>query len=162
MNGIGYKNFKNIVRLHEEEGRTYKSITAEYGVSKPSISKWCSEFSKEQSRDQALTEVAELRRENGEIKEKLEKAEGNNKKLLAQLNRDYENSSIPSSRSRNRKKISNNREHTGEKPGAQPGHIHHGRRKQEPTQTVNLLRVHRQVSSCTVTILKYFHVFLIP
>ena len=27
--------------------RTYKSITAEYGVSKASISKWCSEFSKE-------------------------------------------------------------------------------------------------------------------
>ncbi len=24
---------KKIVRLHEEEGRTYKSITAEYGVS---------------------------------------------------------------------------------------------------------------------------------
>ncbi len=29
---------KKIVRLHEEEGRTYKSITAEYGVSKASIS----------------------------------------------------------------------------------------------------------------------------
>lgn len=37
---------KKIVRLHEEEGRTYKSITAEYGVSKASISKWCREFSK--------------------------------------------------------------------------------------------------------------------
>ena len=30
---------KKIVRLHLEEGRTYKSITAEYGVSKASISK---------------------------------------------------------------------------------------------------------------------------
>lgn len=30
---------KKIIRLHEEEGRTYKSITAEYGVSKASISK---------------------------------------------------------------------------------------------------------------------------
>ncbi len=29
---------KKIVRLHEEEGRTYKSITTEYGVSKASIS----------------------------------------------------------------------------------------------------------------------------
>lgn len=29
---------KKIVRLHIEEGRTYKSITAEYGVSKASIS----------------------------------------------------------------------------------------------------------------------------
>lgn len=38
---------KKIVRLHAEEGRTYKSITAEYGVSKASISKWCSEFSRE-------------------------------------------------------------------------------------------------------------------
>ena len=28
---------KKIVRLHEEEGRTYKSITAEYGVSKASM-----------------------------------------------------------------------------------------------------------------------------
>ena len=35
---------KKIVRLHMEEGRTYQSITAEYGVSKASISKWCSEF----------------------------------------------------------------------------------------------------------------------
>ena len=38
---------KKIVRLHLEEGRTYKSITAEYGVSKASISKWCAEFSEE-------------------------------------------------------------------------------------------------------------------
>ena len=29
---------KKIVRLHLDEGRTYKSITAEYGVSKASIS----------------------------------------------------------------------------------------------------------------------------
>ena len=26
---------KKIVRLHEKEGRTYKSITAEYGAAKP-------------------------------------------------------------------------------------------------------------------------------
>ena len=38
---------KKIVRLHLEEGRTYKSITAEYGVSKARISKWCSEFREE-------------------------------------------------------------------------------------------------------------------
>lgn len=36
---------KKIVRLHME-GRTYKSITAEYGVSKASISKWCAEYAK--------------------------------------------------------------------------------------------------------------------
>ena len=36
-----------------DEGRTYKSITAEYGVSKASISAWCSEFSKESSAGRA-------------------------------------------------------------------------------------------------------------
>ncbi len=38
---------KKIVRLHMEEGRTYKSIIAEYGVSKASISKCCREFNEE-------------------------------------------------------------------------------------------------------------------
>ncbi len=38
---------KEIVHLHEEEGRVYKSITAEYGVSKAIISKWCSELREE-------------------------------------------------------------------------------------------------------------------
>lgn len=33
---------KKIVRLHIEQGWTYKNITEEYGVSKASISKWCS------------------------------------------------------------------------------------------------------------------------
>ena len=38
---------KKIVRLHEEEGRTYKSITAEYGVSKATISTCCKQFREE-------------------------------------------------------------------------------------------------------------------
>lgn len=38
---------KKIIRLHEEEGRTYKSITAEYGVSKASVYKWCRELREE-------------------------------------------------------------------------------------------------------------------
>jgi len=38
---------KNIVRLHLQEGRTYKSLIDEFGVSKASISKWCRDFSKE-------------------------------------------------------------------------------------------------------------------
>ena len=41
-----YEFKKKIVRLHVEEGRSYKSITEEYGVSKTSQSKWCREFSK--------------------------------------------------------------------------------------------------------------------
>lgn len=38
---------KKIVRLHEEEGRTYKSITVEYGVLRAAISAWCKQFCEE-------------------------------------------------------------------------------------------------------------------
>lgn len=66
---------KKIVRLHEEEGRTYKSITAEYGVSKASISKWCSELREEcqispQAKEEydAMKEILRLRKELEEAK----------------------------------------------------------------------------------------------
>ena len=66
---------KKIVRLHEEEGRTYKSITAEYGVSKASISKWCSEFSKEcqtsletKAEYDNMKEMLRLKKENKELR----------------------------------------------------------------------------------------------
>ena len=35
---------KKMVRFHLEEGRTLKGISAEYGVSKASISNWISQF----------------------------------------------------------------------------------------------------------------------
>lgn len=92
----------------------------------------------EQARDAEKDTNRKLRHELYETKTALEDAEGRNKKLRAQLNRDYENSSIPSSRSVHHKKISNNRERSGRKPGAQPGHVHHGRKRQVPTQTVLL------------------------
>ena len=66
---------KKIVRLHEEEGRTYKSITAEYGVSKASISKWCSELRNEcqiSSETKAeydnMKEMLRLKKENDELR----------------------------------------------------------------------------------------------
>lgn len=70
---------KKIVRLHLEEGRTYKSITAEYGVSKASISKWCAEFS-EECQTQAITNPdipneAELMKENLRLRKELAEKE---------------------------------------------------------------------------------------
>ena len=66
---------KKIVRLHLEEGRTYKSITAEYGVSKASISKWCREFSEEcqtspETKEEYdyMKEMLKLRKENEELR----------------------------------------------------------------------------------------------
>lgn len=69
---------KKIVRLHIEQGRTYKSITDEYDVSKASISKWCREFSKEcQSKAQLATDSVnelELMKENQRLRKELEEA----------------------------------------------------------------------------------------
>ncbi|HIU28969.1 MAG TPA: transposase [Candidatus Egerieisoma faecipullorum] len=59
---------KKIVRLHEEERRTYKSIPAEYGVSRASISKWCSQLREEYDYMKGMRklrkETEELRKEN--------------------------------------------------------------------------------------------------
>ena len=73
---------KKIVRLHLEEGRTMKSITAEFGVSKASISKWCSEFSNEcqiksQNNPTAVNE-ADLMKENLRLRRELEEARKEN------------------------------------------------------------------------------------
>ena len=75
--------FKNkIVRLHLEEGRTYKSITAEYGVSKASISKWCAEFSRECQAKAVLNpeslNEAELMKENLRLRKELEESRKEN------------------------------------------------------------------------------------
>ncbi len=71
-----------------------------------------------------------------EVFEDLEKEKGKNLCLRSQLNHDHENSSLPSSRTLQRKKITNNREKTGRKLGGQPGHKEHIRKKQEPTAPV--------------------------
>lgn len=73
---------KKIVQLHLEEGRTYASLTAEYNVSKASISKWCKEFTEEcqkeaQSNPDSINE-AELMKENRRLKKELEEAKKEN------------------------------------------------------------------------------------
>ena len=77
------QEFKNrIVRLHIEEGRTYKSLTEEYGVSKASISKWCSEFSEECQKkalfDSNAQNDLELMKENNRLRKELEEARKEN------------------------------------------------------------------------------------
>lgn len=73
---------KKIVRLHMEEGRTYKSIIAEYDVSKASISKWCGEFS-EECQEKALStpdapNEMELMKKNLRLRKKLAEARKEN------------------------------------------------------------------------------------
>ena len=73
-----------------------------------------------------------------EAETELEEEKGRNQKLKAQISRDHENSSKSSSTIPNRKKITNNRESTGRKPGAQPGHEGHGRKWHEPTGKIEI------------------------
>lgn len=84
-------------------------------------------------RDEALEKINVLRKEKYQVETELEEEKGKNLQLRAQINRDYENSSIPSSKTIHHKKICNSREKTGRKPGGQPGHEGHCRRKQVPT-----------------------------
>ena len=69
----------------------------------------------EQERDEARDKIKEQRLEIYDLKTKLEEEQGKKQQLLAQINRDYENSSIPSSKKENRKKIANSREKTDKK-----------------------------------------------
>jgi uncharacterized tellurite resistance protein B-like protein len=92
----------------------------------------------ERQRDEALGKLAETRRGLYQALTDLEDERGKNTKLKAQINRDYENSSIPSSLNPNKKKISNNRVKSGRKAGGQPGHEGHGRKRLEPTNIIDI------------------------
>ena len=93
----------------------------------------------EAQRDAAYDKITEMRREKYQLAAELEEEKGKNQKLIAQISKDFENSSLPSSaQSIRKKKIPNNREATGRKPGGQPGHSGHGRKKQTPTRIVLL------------------------
>ena len=99
-----------------------------------------------------LDMIVSLKNRNGELDEKrkkalsdyyetavkLEEAQGLILKLTAQVNHNYENSSLPSSKCIKRKKITNNREKTGKKPGAQVGHPHHPRKPMQADQVVEI------------------------
>ena len=91
----------------------------------------------ERRRDELAGEVTELSGRIRGLEAELEEARGMVAKLTAQVNRDFENSSVPSSKQvAGRKRVPNTREATGRKAGAQPGHPHHPRRAPEPTATV--------------------------
>jgi hypothetical protein len=90
----------------------------------------------QQELDAARDKYRDTSKELYQVKIELEEERGKKLKLVAQIKRDHENSSKPSSANPNRKKITNNREKTGKNPGGQPGHEGHRRRWHEPTRKI--------------------------
>jgi hypothetical protein len=88
--------------------------------------------------DDLKEKLISQKKEIYKVQTELEDEKGKVLKLKAQINRDYENSSIPSSQKPNRKKITNNREKTGRKPGGQRGHKGHVRKQHTPTHKIEI------------------------
>ena len=86
----------------------------------------------EKQRDIALEKVTSQRRELYKVKTELDDEKQKVQKLTAQINRNYENSSIPSSKSIARKKYPTAAKKTGRKPGGQPGHRGHLQKETHP------------------------------
>lgn len=93
----------------------------------------------EKKNNELAEKLKEERKEKYAIGEELERSRGMNQKLTAQVNRDFRNSSVPSSmQGPGRKKIVNSRVSSGKPRGAQPGHKGAGRKKHRPDQVVEL------------------------
>lgn len=159
------KNYESIIRSQNREIAKLRQERDEYSFTRKAITRQWTEvlddMEQEHKREvkklkkvvaELLDITASLTNRNEELNEQrkkilhdyyevasqLEEAKGLIIKLQAQVNHNYENSSLPSSKCINRKKITNNREKSGKKPGAQPGHKHHPRRKLTPTRTVEI------------------------
>ena len=141
---------REIEDLHRALGRVWKNVSEAYEDRIKELEAEIKElkrrlkkeeelrFAAEHERDCEREKCKEARHQKYEAETELEEERGKNQKLRAQINRNYENSSIPSSQCKNRKKIANSREKTERKPGAQVGHSHHERKKQKPTQVIQL------------------------
>lgn len=82
-------------------------------------------ISLEEKVDELSSIIAQLTIRATEAEKEVALLNGTNKKLEKKLNTDFKNSSLPSSASLFRKKISNSRKPSGKKPGAQKGHKAH-------------------------------------
>lgn len=88
--------------------------------------------------DELKDENLALKREHYAIQTELEEEHAKNQKLLSQIKKTHENSSIPSSLKPNHKPITNNREKSGKSPGGQLGHKGHRRKKQKATEVIEI------------------------
>ena len=80
----------------------------------------------------------EAKKETYAVKTELAEAKEQKAALQARLNKDYTNSSKPSSQSPEHETIHNSRTKSGRKPGGQPNHEHHGRKRKQNAREVFL------------------------
>jgi len=95
-------------------------------------------FKAERRVDELKDVILSLKQESYAIKTELEEEHAKNQNLVSQINKTHENSSIPSSMKINHKPITNNREKSGKSPGGQLGHKGHCRKKQKPTEVIDI------------------------
>ena len=69
---------KKIIRLHLEDGRTIRSLAAEYSISKASISNWVSQFRKECQNNEEAKADYDYMKENLNLKKQLAKLQKEN------------------------------------------------------------------------------------
>ena len=127
---------ENWMQIYEDQQKEFSKEAAAYETR---IKKLFDRAIKAESKvDRLLDEKRELLGELYAAKTELEEEKEKRSRLVIQLKRSHENSSVPSSQNPNRKKIPNSREKTYKKQGAQPGHEGHRRKRQEPDETIYL------------------------
>ena len=72
---------KKIVRLHLEEGRSLKSLSEEFSVSKSGISNWVKKYREECQTNADAKQEYDLMAENLQLRKQLEKMEKENRFL---------------------------------------------------------------------------------
>ena len=69
---------KKVVRLHLEEGRSIRSLTEEFNMTKNGISYWIKKYREECAQNPAAQEEYDLMKENLRLKKELEEARKEN------------------------------------------------------------------------------------
>lgn len=69
---------KKMVRLHLEEGRSLKSLAAEYSISKASISNWTKQFREECQTNTEAQSDYDFMKENLKLKRQLQELQKEN------------------------------------------------------------------------------------
>ena len=131
------KYLKSIDETVEDVSKEYEKRLAAKDTEIKSLKERIIEV--ERQRDEALKAIANIKKELNEKNDELADANGKIVKLTAEKNKNYENSSKPSSTDENHSKIPNSRESTGKSQGGQTGHVGYKRPDPDPTQPPILL-----------------------